>query len=64
MVNDEYRVPLDTRHNYTKSDWEMWTAAIASEGTRDMFISDLAKWVGETLTNAEFTDLYDVQTAK
>jgi hypothetical protein len=63
-VNDAYGVPLDTRHNYTKSDWEMWTASIASEGTRDMFIDDLAKWINFTPTNEPFTDLYDAQTAK
>ncbi|CZR55322.1 probable glutaminase GtaA [Phialocephala subalpina] len=62
-VNDEYGVPLDTRHNYTKSDWEMWTAAIAGVETRNMFIDDLAKWISATPTNQAFTDLYDAQTA-
>ncbi|KAF2139407.1 uncharacterized protein K452DRAFT_232773 [Aplosporella prunicola CBS 121167] len=54
-----YGVPLDTRHSYTKSDWEIFVAAVASTDTRDMFISDLAKWVAETSTNRAFTDLYD-----
>ena len=63
-VNDEFGVPLDTRHNYTKSDWEMFTAAIASSSTQKMFISDLAKFVAETPTNLPFTDLYDAQTGE
>ncbi|KUJ24358.1 glutaminase GtaA [Mollisia scopiformis] len=62
-VNDEFGVPLDTRHNYTKSDWEMWAASLADEGTRDMFIDDLAKFINETPTNMGLTDLYDAQTA-
>ena len=63
-VEQKYGVPLDTRHNYTKSDWEMWTAAIASDSTKKMFISDLAKWINETPTNKALTDWYDVQTGE
>jgi len=61
-VEEKYGVPLDTRHNYTKSDWEMFTAAIASTSTQQMFMSDLAKWINETPTNVALTDLYDAQT--
>jgi hypothetical protein len=58
-VAERYGVPLDTRNRYyTKSDWELFCAAIASEETRDMFISDLVKWVNETPTSRPFTDLY------
>ncbi|KAI0910006.1 glutaminase GtaA [Ustulina deusta] len=55
----EYCVPLDTRHTYSKTDWQMWTAAIASEKTRDDFISRIANWINVTPTNRAFTDLYD-----
>ncbi|KAF3014023.1 hypothetical protein E8E14_010344 [Neopestalotiopsis sp. 37M] len=58
----EYGVPLDTRHTWTKSDWEMFAAAIASVETRDMFISKLANWINVTPTNLAFTDLYDAAT--
>ena len=27
----QYGVPLDNRHDYTKTDWLMWTAAMGSE---------------------------------
>jgi hypothetical protein len=58
-VQEKYGVPLDTRNRYyTKSDRELFCAAIASDETRDMFISDLAKWVNETPTSKPFTDLY------
>ena len=59
-VKQPYGVPLDTRNEfYTKSDWEIFCAAIASTETRDLFISDLAKWVGETSVSKPFTDLYN-----
>ncbi|EPS26858.1 Glutaminase A [Penicillium oxalicum] len=58
-VTNNYGVPLDTRHTYTKGDWECFVAAIASTSTRDMFINDLAKWINETPTNRALTDLYD-----
>lgn len=58
-VQEKYGVPLDTRNRYyTKSDWELFCASIASEETRGMFISGLAKWVNETPTSKPFTDLY------
>lgn len=58
-VKENYGFPLDTRNRYyTKSDWELFCAAIASEETKDMFISGLAKFVNETPTSKPFTDLY------
>jgi hypothetical protein len=55
----KYGVPLDTRHNWTKSDWEMFCAAIANADTRDMLISRLAFFIGNSSTNQAFTDLYE-----
>ncbi|TKA69798.1 hypothetical protein B0A55_06469 [Friedmanniomyces simplex] len=61
-VFNEYGVPLDTRHTYSKNDWELFCAAIASSGTKEQFISTVAKWLGATPTNFAFTDLYDTVT--
>ncbi|RYP52667.1 hypothetical protein DL768_002223 [Monosporascus sp. mg162] len=58
----EHGIPLDTRHTWTKTDWMMWSAAIASEDTRDTFIRLLARWISATTTNMAFTDLYDAAT--
>ncbi|KAJ5510299.1 hypothetical protein N7453_002402 [Penicillium expansum] len=61
-VANKYGVPLDTRHTYTKGDWECFAAAISSVDTRTMFIKDLATWINETPTNRPLTDLYDTIT--
>jgi len=59
-VKDKYGVPLDTRNRYwTKGDWEIFCAAVASDETRDMFIGDYARWVSETPVSTPFTDLYN-----
>ncbi|MCJ1451234.1 hypothetical protein MMC28_001570 [Mycoblastus sanguinarius] len=58
-VGEQYGVPLDTRHDYTKNDWQMFVAAIASANTTQMFISDIATWINETPTNRAMTDLYN-----
>ncbi|KAJ5124174.1 uncharacterized protein N7515_007999 [Penicillium bovifimosum] len=61
-VANKYGVPLDTRHTYTKGDWECFAAAVASGDTRKMFLKDLATWINETPTNRALTDLYDTIT--
>ncbi|KAF2401026.1 DUF1793-domain-containing protein [Trichodelitschia bisporula] len=61
-VRNKYGVALDTRHTWTKGDWEMFTAATCPPSTRDMFISDLAAWISTTPTNRPLTDLYDTIT--
>ncbi|KAJ9205056.1 hypothetical protein DTO164E3_1679 [Paecilomyces variotii] len=61
-VENKYGVPLDTRHTYTKADWQLFTAAVASKSTQQMFLNDLATWINETPTNRPLTDLYDTDT--
>lgn len=54
-----FGVPLDSRHLYTKSDWEMWAAATCAPGTRRLFVNALAYWINSTATEFPLTDLYD-----
>ncbi|KAF2216730.1 hypothetical protein CERZMDRAFT_31899 [Cercospora zeae-maydis SCOH1-5] len=61
-VQGRFGVPLDTRAKRSKNDWEMFVAAIASDETRDMFFSDLVKFINETPTSGPVTDLFDVDS--
>lgn len=54
----KYGLPLDSRHLYTKSDWEFQVAAVASPKTRKMILDRVARWVNETNTDRPLTDLY------
>ncbi|KAJ6569518.1 hypothetical protein B0H19DRAFT_697259 [Mycena capillaripes] len=62
-VANKYGVPLDTRHTYTKSDWEVWTSAIVTDTSlRDLFISSLKGYLSNGLNNQAFPDWYDTIT--
>ncbi|KZT27177.1 DUF1793-domain-containing protein [Neolentinus lepideus HHB14362 ss-1] len=56
-VANLYGVPLDTRHTYTESDWEIWMAAIATTSqTRDIFIDSVQKYASSGASNVPFGD--------
>lgn len=61
-VADPYGVPLDTRHDWVKSDWEMFAASIASDSTKTLLIDLLAKWINETPETTAYGDLFDGET--
>uniref|UniRef100_A0A8H7KES2 Glutaminase A central domain-containing protein n=1 Tax=Bionectria ochroleuca TaxID=29856 RepID=A0A8H7KES2_BIOOC len=60
-VLQRYGLPLDSRHLYTKSDWEFFAGAITSTKTRKALVESIARWVNETITDRPFTDLYDTE---
>jgi hypothetical protein len=49
-VLQHYGLPLDSRHLYTKSDWEFFAAAVTSRKTRGEILTSIAVWVNETVT--------------
>jgi len=59
-VAQSFGVPLDTRHTYTKSDWEIWTAAIMTNtAARDLFISSVRKYAANGVNSAPLSDWYE-----
>ncbi|KAJ7179016.1 DUF1793-domain-containing protein [Mycena filopes] len=61
-VQQPFGVPLDTRHTYTKSDWQIWTAAIMSDtDARDYFIASVRKAAGDGLSSQPFGDWYEAR---
>ena len=53
-----FGVPLDSRHTYTKSDWELWTAATCEPSTRKLFVDSVAYWINNTAAHVPFSDLF------
>ncbi|KAI1082170.1 DUF1793-domain-containing protein [Whalleya microplaca] len=58
-VSQVFGVPLDSRNHYTKSDWQLWTAATCGARTRRLFVDAMAYWLNTTSTDLPFTDLYE-----
>jgi len=67
---NQYGLPLDNRRDYTKLDWELWTATLADKpqaGGTDAFaalMAPISKWVNEGPTRVPLTDWYDTKDGK
>ncbi len=60
----EYGVPLDSRKDYTKLDWEAWTTVLTDdEEYRDKIYACIAKMVNDTQQRVPITDWYDTETS-
>jgi len=61
----KYGLPLDNRKDYTKLDWEIWTATLAeTSGQFEQFMAPIAKWINETPSRVPLTDWYDTTSDK
>lgn len=62
---NKYGLPLDSRKDYTKLDWSIWTATLTSNPADFNAIMDpIALWINETPTRVPLTDWYDTITGK
>ncbi|MEQ4486858.1 glutaminase family protein [Cohnella silvisoli] len=62
---NEYGTPLDSRETYTKADWLIWSAALATD--RDDFlklVEPLWKMLNDTPDRVAFSDWTDTITAR
>ncbi len=62
---NEYGLPLDSRADYTKSDWLVWSASMAQ--SPDVFralIAPLARYLRQTPSRVPFSDWYDTKTGR
>ncbi|PGH34665.1 hypothetical protein GX50_02453 [[Emmonsia] crescens] len=60
-VRQKYGLPLDSRHLYTKTDWEFFSMAVSSKNVRQEILQSVAKWLNETATDRPFTDLHNTE---
>lgn len=61
VIIQKYGLPLDSRHLYTKSDWEFQAAAVSEPKTRKLILNSVARWINETTTDRPLTDLYETE---
>jgi tetratricopeptide (TPR) repeat protein len=61
---ERYGLPLDSRAPYSKTDWILWTAALATEEAFPKFVGPVADYLRQTDTRVPFSDYYDTETGR
>jgi hypothetical protein len=62
---NQFGLPLDNRADYTKLDWEIWTATLAeSPDTFAKLMEPIGHWINQGPSRVPLTDWYDTKTGK
>ena len=67
-TTEEYGLPLDSRLDHGKSDWQVFAAAAfnthRTEPTRDLMLNRVMRYVKSTPFDGPLTDFYETRTAR
>lgn len=62
---NRFGLPLDSRADYTKLDWSLWTATLTSNSQQfNAIIDPIYRWMHETPSRVPLSDWYDTKTGK
>jgi hypothetical protein len=62
---NRFGLPLDNRKEYTKLDWEIWTATLAdNQADWNALIEPIGRWINQGPTRVPLTDWYDTKTGE
>jgi len=62
---NRFGLPLDNRKDYTKLDWEIWTATLADKPADwNTLLDPIGHWINEGPTRVPLTDWYDTKTGR
>jgi glutaminase A-like protein/uncharacterized protein DUF5127/uncharacterized protein DUF4964 len=62
---NKYGLPLDSRKDYTKLDWTLWTATLTQKrGDFDALVAPVYRFLNESPSRVPMTDWFDTKTGR